>query len=216
MFSSRSLRLLPSVRNIITSAPVGPAPVRFTSLRFTSVRFTSSINPPLPPSATLVESGRLITTTPANALRPAPTMFSLHGLRTLPFWTSPNPPPGSPPADPSKSRVAYNDKVVSSVVAHLEKNFALIKEEYMSAVMGVGNQGISDQKPLSSDYDISDSDNHASLHTGQWEWHSYVQKGGKLNAFRERCPKTARAIDAIGKDLFTDTPFSYVPTQPNP
>jgi len=124
-----------------------------------------------------------VTTTPANANRPAPTMFSLQGLRTLPFWTSPNPPADADiAAAPAKSRIAYNDKTVAAVVAHLEKNYPVIKEEYMSAVLGVGNNGVNGNAPMQGDYDVGGdgSAHEGALHTGSWDWHSYIQKGGKV------------------------------------
>jgi aspartate beta-hydroxylase len=102
---------------------------------------------------------------------------------------------------------------VSAVVGHVEKNFEHIKQEYLSAVMGISPSASSTAQPsdpMPGDYDLNGNggDHAASLHDGNWDWHSYIQKGGKLASFRERCPKTARCIDGLGTDLF-DTPFAF-------
>lgn len=59
---------------------------------------------------------------------------------------------------------------------------------------------------MESDYVSTDTEHH--LHKGNWEWHSYILKGGKSLSFAQRCPKTASLIDSFGDKLF-GTPFSY-------
>lgn len=56
-------------------------------------------------------------------------MFSLQGLRSLPFWTAPD--------SNSDNRIAFNDPYVKSVVEDLEANYDAIKAEYLEAVMGL-------------------------------------------------------------------------------
>lgn len=41
-----------------------------------------------------------------------------------------------------------------------------------------------------SDYKTAGDQEHK-LHSGQWDWHSYVLKGRQQEAFREHCPITA-------------------------
>jgi len=130
-------------------------------------------------------------------------MFSVLGLRSQPFWTSPSSTP---------RRIAYDDPYVKSVCEAAEAAYGDIKEEYMSGVMGVGSGlqnldtgSTASSSALPSDY--SDSE-HSTLHKGQWDWHSYIQRGARFPAFAERCPKTAAFIDSLGPKLFS-TPFSY-------
>ncbi|GMI01283.1 hypothetical protein TrLO_g1110 [Triparma laevis f. longispina] len=127
-------------------------------------------------------------------------MFSIHGLRSLPFWTAPD--------ANSDNRIAYNDPYLKSVVDSLEANYDDIKAEYLEAVMGLSTSstGLNDSKPMESDYVSTDTEHH--LHKGNWEWHSYILKGGKSPSFAQRCPKTASIIDSFGDKLF-GTPFSY-------
>lgn len=54
-----------------------------------------------------------------------------------------------------------------------------------------------DKQPLpqkaASDYDTGgggDGGEHK-LHSGQWDWHSYVLKGRRQEVFRQHCPLTA-------------------------
>eukprot|EP00520_Triparma_pacifica_P004081 CAMPEP_0118659358 /NCGR_PEP_ID=MMETSP0785-20121206/15067_1 /TAXON_ID=91992 /ORGANISM="Bolidomonas pacifica, Strain CCMP 1866" /LENGTH=280 /DNA_ID=CAMNT_0006552453 /DNA_START=297 /DNA_END=1139 /DNA_ORIENTATION=+ len=169
----------------------------------------STVNTPLPPSATVVESGRLVTTTPSNALRPQPSMFTLLGLRSSPFWTSPN--NNLPPGGKTNQRIAYGDEYVAEVVDKLEASYKEIKKEYMEAVMGISDGGKAVNTALmEGDYDANSTDQGHKLHKGSWDWHSYVQGGVKMdNSFRSLCPKTASIIDSLGTSLFS-TPFSYV------
>ena len=76
---------------------------------------------------------------------------------------------------------------VTSIVKHLEENYETIRDEYMSAVMGMGRTTDMSSskpqvsKPLAPDYDMNKKGaEHASgkLHLGNWDWHSsYVLNG---------------------------------------
>lgn len=168
----------------------------------------STVNTPLPPSATVVESGRLVTTTTSNSLRPQPSMFSLLGLRSSPFWTSPN--NALPPGGSVRQRIAYGDEYVADVVEKLESSYKDIKKEYMAAVMGIndGDKAVNTQL-MEGDYDVGSSEQGHQLHKGSWDWHSYVQGGVKVdNSFSALCPKTTSIIDGLGSKLFS-TPFSF-------
>ena len=85
----------------------------------------------------------------------------------------------------------------------MESNYDDIRSEYFNAVLGQGNEtnphnNIS--KPLEPDYDVaSKGGEHAedALHSGTWDWHSYMLNGAKNEKFKERCPKTARVVDDV-------------------
>ena len=55
-------------------------------------------------------------------------------------------------------------------------------------------------KPLEPDYDVSTrGGEHAedALHSGTWDWHSYVLNGRRNERFKEMCPKTAQVVDDV-------------------
>ncbi|GMI27003.1 hypothetical protein TrCOL_g6176 [Triparma columacea] len=136
-------------------------------------------------------------------------MFSLLGLRSQPFWTSPN---NHTTSGSARDRVAYGDEYVAEVVEKLEGSFEDIRSEYMSAIMGIsdGEKAVN-TKLLEGDYDSGGSggsEHSGALHKGTWDWHSYVQNGVRKDGFKDLCPKTASAVDGLGTKLFT-TPFSF-------
>jgi len=171
-------------------------------------------------SATVIQGPSLLTGTGVH--RPSPSLFQLPGLRSLPLWTAPSPPGG----DKSRRRIAYNDPYVTGIVQLLESNFSSIKAEYLDAVMGINggdtkimapNTEDDDderrQSPLQPDYDVNKrGGEHASdaLHTGSWDWHSYVLQGEFNDKFADRCPITAGVINGLKEDnaLF-GSPFSF-------
>jgi len=81
----------------------------------------------------------------------------------------------------------------------------------MSAVMGMGTNNDmsianpSVKKPLQPDYDVnlkgSESDK---LHSGTWDWHSYVLSGNVQPKFKEYCPKTVQILQEFQDSLFFD------------
>ncbi|CAM9560723.1 unnamed protein product [Choristocarpus tenellus] len=79
----------------------------------------------------------------------------------------------------------------------LESNVQTIKAEYSNLVRGKGVQ---------SDYDVKDQEHK--LHSGGWDWHSYVLKGRKQEAFQQRCPITVSLLDGMD-DQMLGTPFSF-------
>lgn len=159
-------------------------------------------------AATVVQGPSLLTSTSVH--RPSPSLFHLPGLRSLPFWTAPS-------SSNSRNRVAYNDPTVSSIVNRLESSYDTIKAEYMSAVVGSGTQTDPDAdavaKPLEPDYDVNaPGGEHATdaLHTGSWDWHSYVLSGERQGKFAEHCPTTAAIVDELQeKGQLFETPFSF-------
>jgi hypothetical protein len=199
------------------------------SVRATTARTFSSTTswkqPPPPPtqhqqppdhnSATIIQGPSLLTSTGVH--RPSPSLFHLPGLRSLPLWTAP-PEVQQQQQEGRRTRIAYNDPIVTAAVQHVESNYASIRSEYFSAVLGQGtdivaslfrnhnNNGgsgstiLSNNKPLEPDYDVSTrGGEHAedALHSGTWDWHSYILNGMRNERFREKCPKTAQVVDDV-------------------
>lgn len=121
--------------------------------------------------------------------RPNPSLLFLPGLRSLPFWTSPD-----------YSRIAYGDPTVEHVTKLLEQNASKIRDEYLQTAPS-----------LPSDY--QDNDAHASLHQGSkpWKWHSYLNKGHVQGQFVQSFPHTATILQSLRNDglLFEGTPFGF-------
>ncbi len=122
--------------------------------------------------------------------RPTPSLVFLPGLRSLPFWTQLD-------AETQQTRVAYQDPQIQHAVQFLEQHALQIANEYQTS-----------KKP-SSDYPHTTE--HATLHTGQWDWHSFVQKGKIQSAFAQHFPTTASLLVQLHAEglLFTGTPFGY-------
>jgi hypothetical protein len=120
--------------------------------------------------------------------RPSPSLMVLPGLRSLPFWSSPD-----------HTRIAYGDPVVTSVVQHLEQHVEVIRNEYLKVA-----------PDLKSDYE---STGHSdSLHQGHWEWHSYLNKGSVQGHFARYFPETTKILQELRNDdhlLFEGTPFGF-------
>lgn len=152
-------------------------------------------------AATIIQGPSLLTGTSVH--RPSPSIFFLPGLRSLPFWTS--------PSSTSNLSVAYGDPIVTEVVQHLENNYKIIKQEYMSSVLGIGtNTDLSSSKskvnkPIQPDYDVNlKGGEHSSdsLHIGSWDWHSFILNGEVQPQFMEAFPQTANILNGIGDHLF--------------
>ena len=118
---------------------------------------SSSSDPP--PTCDVVQGPNLLRT---PAARPSPSLMFLPGLRSLPFWTSPD-----------YTRVAYGDPMVTHVVEYLEKNADTIRAEYLE------QQKETNKLPPTNDY----HDHQKSLHEGKWEWFSYLNKGNVQGNF---------------------------------
>lgn len=108
--------------------------------------------------------------------------------------------------------------IITAAIQHVESNYAVIRSEYFSAVLGLSNIDATTTattnasnlsmntnsgnitKPLEPDYDVSTrGGEHAedALHSGTWDWHSYVLKGRRNERFKEMCPKTAQVVDDV-------------------
>jgi len=87
----------------------------------------------------------------------------------------------------------------------------------MSAVMGMGTStdmslpNPSVTKPLQPDYDVNlkgTEQTSEKLHTGTWDWHSYVLGGNVQPKFAKHCPKTVAILHELPElrdSLFFDT-----------
>jgi len=66
---------------------------------------------------------------------------------------------------------------------------------------------------MEPDYDVANmGGEHAedALHSGTWDWHSYILNGVKNERFRERCPITAGVVDDLEKEgMLFGTPFGF-------
>ncbi len=156
-------------------------------------------------SATIIQGPSLLASTGVH--RPSPSLFHLPGLRSLPFWTAPD----HHQQQKGRGRIAYNDPIVTAAIQHVESNYSAIRSEYFSAVLGQGTEtttailmnsggGGTISKPLEPDYDVSTrGGEHAddALHSGSWDWHSYILNGVRNERFREKCPKTAQVVDDV-------------------
>jgi len=173
-------------------------------------------------TATVVKGPSLLTATGVD--RPSPSLFFLPGLRSLPFWTAPYNKDGTL-VNTAGSAIAFNDPKVTSIVHHVESYTNQIREEYLSNVFippdndpttatarQTSNASIGKHAKLMPDYDVNNKGGeHASeaLHSGQWDWHSYILSGRRHSHFAGCCPITAKCLDEIGEDLFCSTPFSF-------
>lgn len=179
--------------------------------------FSSAASSEQPPAdaATIVQGPSLLASTGVH--RPSPSLFHLPGLRSLPFWTAPSSSDEEQNNQQRRHRVAFNDPVVTAAISHVESNYESIRAEYFAAVLGQGNQTNPDsgdvRKPLEPDYDVaSKGGEHAedALHSGTWDWHSYILNGARNDAFRERCPKTAEVVDDLDREgMLFGTPFGF-------
>lgn len=197
-------------RTLITNAWQSRSLYATNKLSSQSTTGTSATPPE--DAATIIQGPSLLTNT--SKFRPSPSIFFLPGLRSLPFWTAP---PQNDKEKTSKINVAFGDPTVTEIVRHLESNYQVIKEEYMHAVMGLGNktdlnpESPSVSKPLEPDYDVNLKGEHASdkLHHGSWDWHSYILNGSIQPKFDEHCPNTARIIQELQSELFMNNPFGF-------
>ena len=130
--------------------------------------------------ATLVKS-TMLRTKIARHRRPAPSIFFYPGLESKPIWTE------------------HFQNHHSEMLKTLEKSFDVILEEYLSLRKGDIGPG--------SDY-ADEEKNH--LHTGEWDWQSYVLKGKKQQMFATKCPNTVSILDSMKMpEIATDFPLGF-------
>lgn len=130
--------------------------------------------------------------------RPEPTLMIVPGLRSLPFWTNHN------------GQIAYQDPQISEIVEHLQQNVAAIREEYQRVSPTLPSDYDATTKSASSSAGTEHNDDvDGSLHTGSWDWHSYLLHGQVQPTFCEQFPVTTKIIQSIGTHLFTHNPFGF-------
>lgn len=98
---------------------------------------------------------------------------------------------------PGLSSKAIIDPNQFSWKAELESKYDVILEEYKS---------LRASKP-GSDYVTLEEHK---LHSGKWDWNSYIVKGKRQADFAVQCPKTVEFLESLDSPaLMTETPFSF-------
>jgi len=137
-----------------------------------------------PPMAAVLQGPSLLYT---SLHRPSPSLMMMPGLRSLPVWTSYD-------KNTQANRIAYQDPTVTKIVQHMQSKVDIIRNEYMSV-----------SPNINSDYEDSDG----ALHTGTWDWHSYLLKGKIQPEFALNFPETTRILAELQPYMFTGTPFGF-------
>jgi len=122
--------------------------------------------------------------------RSCPSLMMLPGLRSLPFWTS---------WDGTSNRIAYQDPAISFICQYMESHVATIQSEYLVA-----------KELLISDY-ATGSEHASSLHSGTWDWYSYMMHGILQNEFSTHFPKTCSILQPLLEQghLLQGIPFGF-------
>jgi aspartate beta-hydroxylase len=102
--------------------------------------------------------------------------------------------------DGTNNRIAYQESTLTDIVHHLETHSEEIRNDYLQHATVV-----------QSDYDASSgkSEHSGALHTGSWDWHSYLLKGRVQPTFKDHFGRTAQILDALKDHLLTDIPFGF-------
>ena len=161
---------------------------RYKSTFCATLRRLFSSNPEHPNKMAVVVQGPSLLQTGLH--RPSPSLVFLPGLRSLPFWTS---------FDGAANRVAFQDPMVTHVVEYLEENVPTFQREYEKQ-----------QASVPSDYK-SGGEHDRKLHSGSWDWHSYLLQGVVQPQFIEHFPETSAVLNVLRNDhlLFEGTPFGF-------
>lgn len=96
---------------------------------------------------------------------------------------------------PGLASEPWHDSSQFSWAQNLVENYKDICDEYTAV-----------SAKIKSDYQIEQE--HSKLHSGDWDWHSFIQKGQKNDGFKRHCPKTAAILESI-PSLMTGLPFAY-------
>ena len=113
-----------------------------------------------------------------NSSRPRPSLFSFPGITAKPFW-----------------RIEDLDNETRTALEDVVQNKEIVMEEYWKMKQNKDN-----------DYVMAQDEKK--LHTGSWNWRSFVQKGNWQSEMQMQCPETTKLLKNI-PSLMTDIPFGY-------
>ncbi|GLD96627.1 hypothetical protein PINS_up005310 [Pythium insidiosum] len=82
-------------------------------------------------------------------------------------------------------------------VERLEAHRDVIQDEFLA---------LQRARPQSSDYNVNDKEHQ--LHSGGWDWLSYVTQGRRQADFAAHCPQTVELLESI-PGFMTGLPFAY-------
>ena len=89
------------------------------------------------------------------------------------------------------------DNQLSNIASTLQSNYHVILQEYHNYRLVKTN-----------DYN-TDGDEHK-LHSGEWNWNSYILKGKRISEFAIHCPQTVEILESFNQPkLMSNVPFSY-------
>lgn len=115
--------------------------------------------------------------------RPTPTLFCFPGLESKP----------------------WHDASAFPALHQLELNRDAIQREYL-ALRDLRNASTASAASTASDYNVNDKEHQ--LHSGEWDWLSYVTQGRRQADFAAHCPKTVEVLESI-PGFMTGLPFAY-------
>ena len=92
---------------------------------------------------------------------------------------------------------AEKDSQLSNIASILQSNYNVILQEYHNYRLTKTN-----------DYN-TEGDEHK-LHSGEWQWNSYILKGKRISEFAIHCPQTVEILESFNQPkLMSNVPFSY-------
>ena len=92
---------------------------------------------------------------------------------------------------------AESDSQLSNMASVLQSDHHIILQEYHNYRLIKRN-----------DYN-TDGDEHK-LHSGEWNWNSYILKGKRISEFAIHCPQTVEILESFNQPkLMSNVPFSY-------
>ena len=122
------------------------------------------------------------------AHRPAPSLFAMPGLNSRADWGG------------AAGLARYGADELAAAVHRMEESADWMRDEYEAAKAARAADG-----RAASDY--SDAGDH-SLHGGDWNWLTYVDKGVVLEGFGREAPITTSLLQSVPR-LMTESPFGF-------
>ena len=95
----------------------------------------------------------------------------------------------------------FYDSSLFPFKSQIQSKFTEVKDEYLK---------LKKQGPQ-SDYSTKQScETEHKLHSGEWDWNSYILKGVRQSFFASNCPNTVELLESLNSPkLMVDTPFSF-------